>query len=191
MDKTQKQTNYPLNSWLASATTYKAGATFEFIMNKYGFKREEILRLAGNESTIGASPKAIAAAMEASKSSNFYDEPQSDELISKLENKFSESVDMSNLGICIGNGMDRVIEQCLNLFTKAGDTVINFSPSFDFYTFSASRLGLEIYDLGRDKDKNFYPNLENIENKIEEYEKTKASKIKIIFLCTLTTLLEQ
>lgn len=182
MDKTLQAKNYPVNPWLNSAELYKAGATFEFVMEKYGFKREEILRLAGNESTIGTSPKAIEAASEACKSSNFYDEPQSSELINALEAKFSEEIDMQNLAITIGNGMDKVIEQCLNLFTKTGDSIINFSPSFDFYNFAASRSGLKIFDLGRDE--NFHPNLANIANEIDSYQAKTNSKVKIIFLCT-------
>lgn len=182
MDKTIQIKNYPVNSWLSSAELYKAGATFEFIMNNYGYKREEILRLAGNESTIGTSPKAIAAAGEACKSSNFYDEPHSDELMNSIKEHFAKEIDMNGLSISIGNGMDRVIEQCLNLFCKTGDSIINFSPSFNFYTFSASRLGLNIYDLARNE--NFYPNLENIEEKINQYHIETKSDIKIIFLCS-------
>ena len=182
MDKTLQIKNYPVNSWLSSADVYKAGITFEYVMEKYGFKREDILRLAGKESTIGTSPKAVAAASEACKSSNFYDEPQSEELISLLEAKFAEEIDMSQLAITVGNGMDRVIEQCLNLFTQRGDSIINFSPSFVFYDFAASRLGLKIFDLGRDE--NFYPNLNDIETKINDYQAESNSEIKIIFLCT-------
>jgi hypothetical protein len=57
--------NYELNPWFSAASSYAAGVTFEELMVKYGFKREEILRLAGNECTLGTSPKAIEAAQEA------------------------------------------------------------------------------------------------------------------------------
>ncbi|MCH2227225.1 MAG: histidinol-phosphate transaminase [Candidatus Caenarcaniphilales bacterium] len=179
--KTSKQ--YKLKPCLDSKASYKAGATFEELIAKYGFKREEILRLAGNESTIGASPKAIDAAQRAASSSNFYDEPQSSELINALEKSFAEDISMQELGIVVGNGMDRIIEQILNLFCEKGDSIVNFSPSFDFYSFAALREGLKILDLGRDTE-NFYPNLEGLKEKIYQHQEETSSQVKIIFICS-------
>jgi len=179
-----KNFNYEFNPWLSDANAYAAGATFEQLMTKYGFKREEILRLAGNESTLGASPKAITAAKEALLSSHYYDEPNCEELMDALKEDFRNSTpEIDKLGFVVGNGMDKIIEHCLCLFVKAGDTVINFSPTFDFYSFCTLKMGGKILDLGRLKD-SFYPNINNLAANIEEYETKSGSKIKMLFLCT-------
>jgi len=187
--------NYEFNPWLSDAKTYAAGVTFEQLIEKYGFKREEILRLAGNESTLGVSPLAIEAAEKALSSSNYYDEPNSEELMSALYEKFKPlTPQIEKLGFVVGNGMDKIIEHTLCLFIKAGDTVVNFNPTFDFYSFCALKMGARILDLGRhdpNQDENisndsltFQPKIENIQTDIEKHEAETGSKVKVIFLCT-------
>ena len=192
-----KNFNYEFNPWLSDANAYAAGVTFEQLIAKYGFKREEILRLAGNESTLGASPKAIEIAKEALLSSHYYDEPNCEELMEGLMEDFAASTpEINKLGFVVGNGMDKIIEHCLCLFIKAGDTVINFSPTFDFYSFCTLKMGGKILDLGRitktkinpetaiTETDYFYPNISDLEDKITKYEAETASKVKMLFLCT-------
>jgi histidinol-phosphate aminotransferase len=175
---------YRLNPWFLDADSYTAGVTFEELMTKYGFKREEILRLAGNESTIGTSPKALKAAQEALLSSNYYDEPNCEELMDALIDDFKDSTPHINkLGFVIGNGMDKVIEHILCLSVQAGDTVINFNPTFDFYSFCTLKMGGKVLDLGRDK-KTFEPFIKNLVADINKHESETDSKVKVIFLCT-------
>lgn len=190
--------NYQFNPWLSDAKTYAAGVTFEQLIDKYAFKREEILRLAGNESTIGVSPLALEAAKEALSSSNYYDEPNCEELMAALYEKLKPlTPHIDQLGFVVGNGMDKIIEHLLCLFIKAGDTVVNFNPTFDFYGFCALKMGARILDLGRHYPKQdssgenisgdsliFQPKLENIQDDIEKHESETGSQVKIIFLCT-------
>lgn len=181
--------NYQFNPWLSDAKSYAAGVTFEQLMSKYGFRREEILRLAGNESTIGTSPLAIQAAKDALNSSNYYDEPNCEELMDALEQHFqSFTPSMNKLGFVIGNGMDKVIEHTLCLFIKAGDTIVNFSPTFDFYSFCALKMGARVLDLGRhspnQNNLSFQPKIENIQADIEKHESETGSQVKVMFLCT-------
>jgi histidinol-phosphate aminotransferase len=176
--------NYKLNPWFSGTNSYAAGVTFEELMAKYGFKREEILRLAGNECTLGTSPKAIEAAQEALFSSNYYDEPNCEELMDALIDDFKDSTPHINkLGFVIGNGMDKVIEHILCLAVQAEDTVINFSPTFDFYSFCTLKMGARILDLGRER-KNFQPCAHNLAVDIDRHETETGSKVKVMFLCT-------
>jgi histidinol-phosphate aminotransferase len=176
--------NYRLNPWFSDANSYAAGVTFEELMAKYGFKREEILRLAGNESTIGISPKAIKAAQEALLSSNYYDEPNCEELMDALIDDFKDSTPhIDKLGFVIGNGMDKVIEHILCLSVKAGDTVINFNPTFDFYSFCTLKMGGKVLDLGREPE-DFQPCVKNLTINIDKHEAQTGSKVKLMFLCT-------
>ncbi|MDA0772510.1 MAG: aminotransferase class I/II-fold pyridoxal phosphate-dependent enzyme [Cyanobacteria bacterium] len=144
--------NKAFNSWLTDSGEYQAGKTFEYVMEKYGLKRSEIIRLAGNESTIGTSPKAIKAAQEAAASSNYYDEPQSESLIQALEQDFAAcGLDMSKLGVVVGTGMDSIIEHCLGLFCDSSSSIVNYSPTFIYYDFAAKRKGIEVIDVPRTK----------------------------------------
>jgi len=143
--------NQFFNPWLQATEPYQAGKTFEYVTQTYGFSRDQILRLAGNETTLGFSPLALKSAQEALPSSNFYDEPHSEFLIKALEDHFaSEGIDMSRLGMVVGTGMDSVIEHCLINFTTANDSIINLPPTFIYYDFSARRRGLEIINVNRE-----------------------------------------
>ena len=176
-------TNELFNSWLNDTEKYQAGKTFEDLARDYGFKPEDILRLAGNESTIGTSPLAIKAAQEAATSSNFYAQPKSEALMTALEKDFASRIDMTNLGIVCGNGMDSVIEHVLGLFAKPGDSVINLSPSFIYYDFAAKRQGFEIIDAPRKRmeaDNDLYTYKADIDLAISKIQ----DNTKIAFLCT-------
>lgn len=175
MSNTNTKPNY-LNKWLEDTKEYQAGKTFEYIEEKYGFKREEILRLAGNESTIGTSPQAIKAAQDACESSNFYDEPKSESLIKALENY--HQIDISKIGIVAGNGMDSIIEHCLALFCNKESSIINLSPTFIYYEFAAKRAGIEIIDAPRKlEDSSFKICADSLIQSIK-------ANTKLIFLCS-------
>ncbi len=172
-----------LNSWLQGTEEYQAGKTFEYVMQRYGFKREEILRLAGNESTIGTSPLAIKAAEETIKSSNFYDEPRSESLTGNLEEHFkARGFDMQRLGVVVGNGMDSIIDHVLKLFTSEQSAIMNFSPSFIYYEFAAKRKGVSILDVPRLLIKNTSELSYQIDFK-RALEMIKP-QVKVVFLCS-------
>ncbi len=165
-----------LNSWLIDSKEYLAGKTFEYVMEKYGLKREQIIRLAGNESTIGTSPLAVKAAQGASANSNYYDEPASESLIAALENKFrADGVNMDELGIVVGNGMDSVIEHLLMLFCNGSSSIIDLSPTFIYYDYAARRAGVEVIQVKRDAEFNI--------DATKILAAVKANT-KIVFLCS-------
>lgn len=164
--------NSQLNPWLQNSGEYQAGKTFEYVMKKYGLRRDQIIRLAGNESTIGTSPLAITAAKEAAAHSNYYDEPYSETLIAALENKFAErGLDMSKLGVVVGNGMDSVIDHILMLFCSEQSSIVNYSPTFVYYDFAAARYGIEIINVSR-------------EQSVDQLAQAAKDNTKIVFLCT-------
>jgi histidinol-phosphate aminotransferase len=170
------------NAWLNETQAYQAGKTFEDLAKEFGIDPKDVLRLAGNESTIGTSPKAIKAAQEASSSSNFYAQPKSEELLEALEKNFSEAVDLKDLAFVCGNGMDSIIEHCFTLFTKPGDSIVNITPTFVYYDFAATRQGLEIVDVKRIEEASsefsrFRVDIDAVINSIKE-------NTKIVFLCS-------
>lgn len=172
-----------LNPWLRSSKEYAAGRTFEYVMEKYGFKREEILRLAGNETTVGISPKAIEAAKEAILGSNFYDEPRSESLVTELEKFFAKrNIDFNKVGIVAGNGMDSIIDHILMLFTDSQQSIIDLSPTFTYYKFSAKRLGAEVIEIPRKVvNRDHYL---KYEIDFEGILKNIKNNTKLVFLCS-------
>lgn len=172
-----------LNPWLLNSKEYAAGKTFEYVMEKYGYKREEILRLAGNESTIGTSPKAIEAAKVALLGSNFYDEPASEPLVEALEKKFQqEGFDLKQVGVVVGNGMDSVIDHILMLFANSSASVINLPPTFIYYQFVMQRLGIEIIDVPRKLTND--GSLLSYEIDFTGIKSSIKANTKLVFLCT-------
>jgi histidinol-phosphate aminotransferase len=166
-----------LNPWLAEAEQYQAGHTFEALIKEFGFHRSEILRLAGNESTMGPSPYAIEAAQKSCPSQNYYDEPFAESLVELLTHEFSRKISMDNLGIVVANGMDGVITQIANLLIKPGDKVVDFTPSFSFYNFLASRMGAEVKTISRLAKESFRTNVSALKYTLDE-------DTKLVFLCS-------
>lgn len=175
MPETKNNSNY-LNDWLKDTEEYKAGKTFEYVMENYGFKKEEILRLAGNESTIGTSPKAIKAAQETCSSSNFYDEPKAESLIQAIEEYYK--LDTNKTSVVVGNGMDSIIDHLFLLFCDDNSSIIDLPPTFIYYKFAAQRRGVELVEIPREiQGDKFTVNANSIIESIKE-------NTKIIFLCT-------
>jgi histidinol-phosphate aminotransferase len=175
--------NSLFNEWLDAVDSYQSGKTFEDIIKEFGYAQQDILRLAGNEATIGTSPKALEAAKNACASSNFYTQPKSEILIEELTKVFEKSIDMQGLAFVAGNGMDSIIEHALTLFTKPGDSIINLNPTFIYYDFAAQRQGLEIINLARNEEQlatNVYKYCVDIDAVITSIK----DNTKLIFLCS-------
>jgi histidinol-phosphate aminotransferase len=139
-----------INTWIEDIEEYQVANTIEDLIEKYSFNRSQIIRLAGNESTMGSSPKAIQAAQEAARVSNYYEDAHSEKLIKALELKFtSYGLNMDNLAIAIGNGMDSIIDQIGYLFLGPNSSVLIHEPSFPYYELVAKRLGAKVKSSSR------------------------------------------
>jgi histidinol-phosphate aminotransferase len=183
--------NQLTNSWFADfneSKAYKVGKTFEDLMEQYGFKESEILRLAGNESTFGSSPRAIQAAQETILKSNYYGEPKSESLVKALSQKFAdEGLDMSKLGVVVGNGLDNIIEHLARLFLDHKSSIIDFPPTFSFYKFAADNLGAQVINIPRRLQSftKFDPALFEVRQGVIDIDAIlRAKPCKIIFLCS-------
>ncbi len=171
------------NPWLKETEIYQAGKTFEYVMQTYGYSRDQILRLAGNETTLGMSPLALKAAQDALPSSNFYDEPHSEFLIKAIEDHFSqEGINTSELGVVVGTGMDSVIEHCLINFTNINDSIVNLPPTFIYYDFAARRRGIEIINVNRDLVEK--QDLLSFQVSLDKILKALKPNTKMVFLCS-------
>lgn len=165
----------PINPWILSAEAYPAGKTFEEVASQYGLKESEILRLAGNETTLGPSPRAIRAAEKELIRSNFYAEPFAESLTRKLELKYKASV-------AVGNGMDSVLDHLASLLLNPESSIVIQSPTFAYYKSIAERSGAKIIDVARSSPESsagatYSVDPECIISAIQD-------STKIVFICT-------
>ncbi len=172
-----------INPWILSAQSYPAGKSFEEVARDYGFKESQILRLAGNESTLGPSPQAIKAAQRELARSNFYGEPFSESLTQKLEQTFmSQGLDLKRSAIVVGNGMDSVIDHIADLFLDSRSSIVSLPPSFVYYESATQRRGARVISLRRSSPESsanaaFSSDPDKILSAIE-------SDTKLIFVCS-------
>ena len=166
-----------INPWISEAPEYLTGKTFEDLIAEYGFKQEDIVRLAGNECTLGPSPKAKQAAQDVLSISNYYDEPNSESLTKALEASFeAKGLDMSKLGVTVGNGMDNIMEHLARIALDKDSSALITSPTFSYYEVMTKRLGADVIDVPLSKT-DFGIDPDKIISSIKD-------NTRIVFLCS-------
>lgn len=114
-----------------------------------GIPEASIIKLDANENPYGASAAATAA-LAATPYLHVYPDPESRDLRSALA--AYTGVDAAH--ILVGAGADELIDLLFRLLVTpgAGDTVVNFPPTFGMYQFDADVNGAEVISLGRGGD---------------------------------------
>ena len=135
----------------------------EVLAQKSGIKKENILKLNGNENPYGGSKKAIKALENAPL--HIYPDP----LQRKIRNSLSKYTNMPTENIIAGAGSDELIDLIFRLFISYGDNIIDFEPTFAMYGFCARIAGASIINVPRDK--NFEIDIKALENKINDNTK--------------------
>jgi len=108
---------------------YVAGKNIEEVAASFGIDEKSIIKLASNESCLGASPRAIEAIRQAACDAHVYPSVDAIELREALSAR--HGVPVNNI-VC-GNGMDAVIETLLRAFLESGDETIIPLPAFSYY----------------------------------------------------------
>lgn len=108
---------------------YVAGKNVEEVAASYGIDEKSIIKLASNESCLGASPLAIEAIRRAACDAHVYPSVDAIELREALSKMYG--VPAGNI-VC-GNGMDAVIETTLRAFLETGDETVIPLPAFSYY----------------------------------------------------------
>lgn len=106
---------------------------------------DEVLSANLNENPYGPSPR-VAEALAAFDGYNRYPDP----LQRRARVALSEYVGMGPEHIVAGSGADELIDLSLRIFLNPGDRVLNLTPTFGMYAFTASVCGAEVVDLPRD-----------------------------------------
>ena len=108
---------------------FVAGKNIEEVAASFGIEEKSIIKLASNESCLGASPMAIEAIRQAACDAHVYPSVDAIELREALSVR--HGVPVGN--IACGNGMDAVIETLLRAFLESGDETIIPLPAFSYY----------------------------------------------------------
>ena len=108
---------------------YEPGKPIEVVAREFGLAPESICKLASNENPFGASPKAIAAGVNALKSAHLYPDGGCYELRQKISQKRGVSPE----SVLVGNGSNELIEMLGHLFLRPGLEVVMGSQAFIVY----------------------------------------------------------
>ena len=149
---------------------YSGVRSLEALAAESGIPPEQIVRLNGNENSYGPSPK-VAQALGSYEQYNRYPDPDQH----RLKKVLSEYTGADPERIVAGNGSDELIDLIIRLFVSAGDNIIEPTPTFGMYRFSARLADAEVVSVPRDS---------NFELDIESIELAMDTKTKVIFLAS-------
>ncbi|MDO4623084.1 MAG: histidinol-phosphate transaminase [Eubacteriales bacterium] len=152
---------------LEKIVSYKAARTIESVCQEYGI--DTIVKLAGNESRLGCSPKVKEALLANMDEIAFYPDLNLTILREKLQEIHHVDADQ----LVFGNGSFEIIQMLALAYLEEGDETIIADPTFNWYGNVTVQMGaVPVYVPLRD----FYNDLEGMKNAVTD-------KTKIIWIC--------
>lgn len=152
---------------------YVPGRSQDEIVEEFGLKKEDIIKLGSNENPWGPSRKAISAIEDELNSINRY--PESD--LSDLKEEIASYSGVESSEVIVGgDGADEIIDVLAKTFIEAKDEFIVPLPSYMYYEFLFKPYGaIPVYAKW---------NLDNNTLDINSVLSAITEKTKMIFLCT-------
>lgn len=154
-------------------TTYVPGRSKKEIMEEYGVKAEDIIKLGSNENPWGASPKAKQAIIDSIDEINRYPESNHEYLKEKIAEYAGVNPNQVILG---GDGADEIFDVLAKALIDPGDEFIVHPPTYTYYE----------YVFKQHNAKAVYARWDVSENKLDVNSVLEniTDKTKAIFLCT-------
>jgi histidinol-phosphate aminotransferase len=150
---------------------YIPGLSVEEVVRKYGFKPEDIIKLASNENPLGASPKAVEAIKNYASKAFLYPEPDARPLREALANKYGLKLE----NVVVGNGGDGILDTLAKVFIDRGFETIIPIPTFSYYeVFTILNNGKPVF-IKRDRDYNIA---------VDKLLSKVSRRTSLIFLCS-------
>lgn len=119
----------------------------DLLAEELGVPPEQVMKLDGNESPYGPSPKAVQALTGFGRY-HIYPDPEQ----RKVRRALAEYVGVSEEHIVAGAGSDELIDLLLRSVLSPGDGVINCTPTFGMYAFSTAVCGGRVIEAPRRDD---------------------------------------
>lgn len=157
------------NSTLDSIQTYEAGRPIELVVREYEIKENAVVKLASNENPLGASPKAIAAIIQAAQNAHLYPDDSMYALKESLAKHFNVAKDT----LIIGAGSDQILDFCIHAKANPTSKVLMAKTTFAMYEIYARTVGAQILRT--------QSHTHNLEEFLDAY---RLHKPTVIFLCT-------
>jgi len=153
---------------LRDAKPYLPGKPIAEVQRELGIKR--VVKLASNESFLGASPRALAAIRKAAKDVWIYPEGASPLLRREAADQFG----VKESQILVGNGSDEIIRLLCETFAGPRDEVVCSAYGFIRFKQQSKMMGAKVIEVPM---KNFRHDLTAMARKV-------TSKTKMIFVAT-------
>ncbi len=116
-------------------TPYPAGKPISEVQRELGLN--DLVKLASNENSYGASPKVFAALQESLTELHYY--PDANGYF--LKNKLADFLDVSSENITLGNGSNELIELIARTFVSANHEIIFSEYAFIIYEMICQAIG--------------------------------------------------
>lgn len=146
---------------------YEPVEPVEVMARRYGVPTDRIAKLDGNENTYGPARAVAQAVAEAVL--EIYSDPDQRSLREALE----VYTGLPNALIVAGHGSDELIDLIGRALLAKGDKILECTPTFGMYRFTAAVCGAEVIDVPRRED--FTLDLAGLERAVD-------SRTKAIFL---------
>lgn len=117
---------------------YETGPADETSPPRGGIGR--LIRLATNESPVGASPLALRALHDACITTSAYPDPAS----LALRREIAAHIDLSPDRIAVGNGSENLIETLCQVFLRPNEDVVTSCPSFGLHVIYPLMMGARV-----------------------------------------------
>lgn len=134
-----------MNPHLRALEGYASIDPLEVLAKQAGIASDKVVRLNGNENPYGPSPKVLDA-VSRFRGLHLYPDPQQRRIRDALATHLNVPADR----ILCGAGSDELIDLLLRLVIAPGDTIVQPTPTFGMYSFSAAVCGGRAIDVARD-----------------------------------------
>ena len=155
---------------VAALKLYRPAKTQESVCREYGIEPDKVIKLAGNESRFGCSPKVIEALERRKNEFSF----SPDFNVNGLRTTLSERFNVPGEKFIFGSGSFEILSLIGSAFIDEGDEAIYADPSFGWYINSTVLNGGKVVKVP--VDKNFSVDADAMLNAITD-------KTKVIWLC--------
>lgn len=124
MESLTNEINIQIPDHIAAIKTYQPGKTIPQLQKEYGWERVSILW--NNENTLGYSPKSKQAVIDAYESINYYPDPLSVDLRSKLAKKHDKEVNQ----VILANGSESALMLAIRALCSGEDEFLTSEGGF-------------------------------------------------------------
>ena len=119
----------------------------DLLAEELGVPPEQIIKLDGNESPYGPSPRAVGALADF-RHYHIYPDPEQ----RRVRRALAEYVGVGEEHIVAGAGSDELIDLLLRSVVSPGEGVVNCTPTFGMYAFSTTVCGGRVIEVPRRED---------------------------------------